>query len=162
MNPDGSVSGNDNDASPDTFEPHYDRIEKPDQVQVYEAILEGPDNKVTTVLLTGVRYIKDNRILPDGFDKATAHEDIAVRGEALEDGDFGAGGDRILYSVGIDGAQGPFEVRAELWYQPIGFRWAHNLEQQDAAEIKRFVSYYSAMSGQSAVKLAAGRAVSSP
>ncbi len=162
LNPDGSISGNDNDTSPDAFEPHFDRIGKPDQVQVYEAIMEGPDKKVTTVLLTGVRYVKDNRLLPDGFDKSTADNDIAVRGEALEDADFGAGGDRVLYSVGIDGAQGPFEVRAELWYQPIGFRWAHNLEQQDAAEIKRFVSYYSAMSGQSAVRLAAGRAVSTP
>jgi hypothetical protein len=162
LNPDGSVSGNDNDASPGDFEPHYDRIEKPDQVQVYEAILEGPDKKVTTVLLTGVRYIKDNRILPDGFDKATAPEDIAVRGAALADGDFGAGGDRILFSVAVDGAQGPFEVRAELWYQPIGFRWAHNLAEQDAAETRRFVSYYSSMSGQSAVMLAAGRAAFTP
>ena len=162
LNPDGSISGNDNDASPDAFEPHYDRIEKPGQVQVYESILEGPDKKVTTVLLTAVRYVKDNRILPDGFDKATAVDDIAVRGEALEDGNFTGGSDRILYVVDLDGAQGPFEVEAELWYQPIAFRWAHNLEQQDAPETRRFISYYTSMSGESAVVLARRRAASKP
>lgn len=159
---DGSVSGNDNDASPEAFEPHYDRIEKPDQVQIYESIFGGPDGKVTTVLLSGIRYLKDNRVLPDGFDKATADEDIAVRGEALADADFGAGSDSLVYAVDLGGAEGPFEVRAELWYQPIGFRWAHNLSQQDSAEIKRFVSYYSSMSEGSAVMLAAGRAASTP
>ncbi len=162
LNPDGSIAGNDNDTSAEVFEPHYDRIEEPGQVQVYEGILEGPDKKVTTVLLSAVRYVKDNRLLPDGFDKSTAPGDIAVRGEALEDPDFGGGGDRVLYAVDLDGAQGPFEVQAELWYQPIGFRWAHNLSQQDAAEIQRFVSYYTSLAGQSAVALAKARAMSKP
>ncbi|MCK7480375.1 MAG: hypothetical protein M0C28_26330 [Candidatus Moduliflexus flocculans] len=35
---------------------------------------------MTTVLLSASQYLKDNRILPAGFDKATAHGDIAVRG----------------------------------------------------------------------------------
>ncbi len=80
LNPDGSISGNDNDASADLYEPHYDRIERSDQVQIYEGILAGPDDKVTTVLLTAVRYIKDNRLLPDGFEKAAAEADISVKG----------------------------------------------------------------------------------
>lgn len=162
MNSDGSISGNDNDASPDVFEPHYERIENAGQVQIYEGILAGPDKKVTTELLTAVRYVKDNRVLPDGFDKPGAPEDIAVHGGALEDADFLGGGDRILYAVDLGGAQGPFEVRAELWYQPIGYRWAHNLEQQDTAEGRRFVGYYGSMSGQSAAVLAKARAVSKP
>ena len=159
---DGSISGNDNDAAPDVFEPHYDRIDKPGQVQVYEGILEGPDKKVTTVLLTAVRYVKDNRLLPDGFDKTTAPGDIAVKGGALDDGNFEGGRDRILYAVDLNGAQGPFEVQAELWYQPIAYRWAHNLEEQDAAEIRRFISYYTALSAESAVILAKARLVSNP
>ena len=34
---------------------------------------------------------------------------------------------------------GPFTVEVELRYQPIGYRWAHNLERYDAPEPKRFV-----------------------
>jgi hypothetical protein len=72
----------------------------------------------------------------------------------VEDGNFIGGGDRILYSVDLDNAAGPFRIQAELCYQPIAYRWAHNLEQQDAAETRRFVSYYNSLSGQSAVILA--------
>jgi hypothetical protein len=151
---DGSISGNDNDTAAGLYEPHHDRIEKPDQVQVYEAIMAGPDDKVTTVLLTAVRYLKDNRLLPDGFVKDTADGDIAVRGGAAEDGDFSGGGDRMTYTVSLGNAAGPFHIQAELWYQPVGFRWAHNLEQHDTFESRRFISYYNSLAEQSAVVLA--------
>jgi hypothetical protein len=39
-------------------------------------------------------------------------------------------------------------------YQPIGFRWAHNLNPYAAAETRRFVSYYESMPSNSAVMLA--------
>jgi hypothetical protein len=149
--PDGSISGNDNDKDAGSFEPHYERISSPDEVQIYEPILGGEDGRVTTVLLTAARYLKDNRILPDGFDKATAESDIAVRGAAAEDIDFVGGGDRILYSVALDGADGPLTVHAGLWYQPIGYRWAHNLSQQQGEEIERFTRYYNEMAGGSAL-----------
>jgi hypothetical protein len=45
-------------------------------------------------------------------------------------------------------------VEAELLYQPIGYRWAHNLEKYDAPEPKRFVGYYNAMSSSSWVVVA--------
>jgi hypothetical protein len=45
-------------------------------------------------------------------------------------------------------------VRAELWYQPIGFRWAHNLEPYQAAEPQRFFRYYESEARRSAVVLA--------
>jgi hypothetical protein len=51
-------------------------------------------------------------------------------------------------------AQGPFHVEAELWYQPVGFRWAHNLEPYKAAEPQRWVRYFQENSTQSAVVLA--------
>ena len=86
-----------------------------------------PRNAVTTGLLTAVTYLKDNRLLPDGFDKATVTKDVAVRGEAAADADFVAGGDRVRYVVDVASATGPFTVAAELKYQTIGFRWAKNL-----------------------------------
>jgi hypothetical protein len=151
---DGSIEGNANDGDAGLYEPHHARIDRPGRVQVYETVMAGPDDKVTTVLLTAVRYLKDNRLLPDGFLKTTADDDIAVRGGAAEDGDFEGGGDRVLYAVDPGAAPGPFRVQAELWYQPIGYRWAHNLEREETAEGKRFVSFYESLAGESAVVLA--------
>jgi len=154
LNPDGSIQGNDNDEDKTRFEPHYRVISSPDQVQIYEDILQDEKGRVTTGLLSGVAYIKDNRLLPFGFQKATADKDIAVVGDAAEDPNFTDAGDAVRYSIPTSGAEGPFHVAAELWYQPIGYRWAHNLETYPAAEPRRFTSYYEGMSGNTAVVLA--------
>ena len=159
FNQDGSISGNDNDARPSRYEPHHETIDHPEQVQIYEAIMGEPDGSVTTVLLSAITYLKDNRLLPDGFDKSTANEDIAVRGGAESDNDFVGGRDRVGYVVDVSGAEGPFIVDAELWYQPVGYRWAHNLGDQEAEEIERFIGYYEEMAGSSAVVLARAKAI---
>jgi hypothetical protein len=154
-NADGSVEGNDNDADASRFEPHHAEIRAADQVQIYESIIGDVNGGVTTGLLTGVRYLKDNRLPPRGFDKRTAEHDIAVVGAALDDPDFAAASDRVRYSVPVGDAQGPFVVDAELLYQPIGYRWATNLKSYDkAAEPRRFTSYYDAMAASSTTILA--------
>ena len=157
---DGAIAGNDSDADATRFEPHYEEISRPDQVQIYEPILGDPAGKPTTGLLTATQYLKDNRLLPRGFDKATAHADIAVHGGARSDADFTGAGDRVRYRVPMAGATGPFTVDVELRYQSIGYRWATNLEKYDAAEPKRFVGYYRA-NAQSSSELVA-RVVSAP
>ena len=60
----------------------------------------------------------------------------------------------MRYSVNIANAQGPVQMDAELWYQPIGFRWAHNLGPYHASEPQRFVEYYDSMPQSSAIVLA--------
>ena len=130
------------------------RSRSPDQVQIYESVMAGPGGALTTGLLTAVRYVKDNRLLPRGFDKRTADKDIAVQGDAARDADFAGGGDRIRYSVAVGDAQGPFQIEAELWYQPIAYRWAENLKPYDAFEPRRFTGYYESMSSGSGVVLA--------
>jgi hypothetical protein len=155
-NPDGSIRGNDNDADASKFEPHYDEIRDSGQVQIYESIMAGPDGAVTTGLLTGVRYIKDNRLLPHGFDKASAPKDIAVAGDAASDANFTGAGDRVRYSIAVSG-QGPFTIEAELLYQPVGYRWANNLKKYDAFEPRRFNGYYDAMGPATTALLAAAR-----
>jgi hypothetical protein len=149
----GVIAGNDNDQNSGRFEPHYERIEDPGQVQIYETIMVGPHDEVTTGLLTGVRYVKDNRILPRGFDKKSAPADVAVHGSAAQDTDFTGGEDRLMYSVPLGAAPGPYRLEVELWYQPIGYRWAHNLTEKDSEETKRFVAYYKTMAPASAVML---------
>jgi len=155
LNEDGSIAGNDNDADGGRYEPHYREVTRPDQVQTYETIMADQRGAVTTGLLSAVGYVKDNRLLPEGFDKAAAGKDIAVRGAAAEDPDFKDGGDKVRYSAAVDPAGAPFTIEAALWYQSIGFRWAHNLAGRGAAETDRFVECYRATARHSATKLAA-------
>jgi hypothetical protein len=153
--PSGAIVGNDNDVDPTRFEPHYTEISAEDQVQIYEVIMADAGGKVTTGLLTGVRYLKDNRVPPRGFDKATADKDVAVQGEANSDADFTGGGDRVRYLVDTRSAKGPFHLQAELWYQPIGFRWARNLEAyEQQPEPARFVRIYDETASSTAIVIA--------
>ena len=150
----GSIAGNDNDADALRFEPHYEEIRTADQVQIYESVMADAGGRPTTGLLQGLTFVKDNRLLPRGFDKATAEPDIAVRGGAAIDADFGAEADRVRYRVNVGASPGPLRVEVALRYQPISFRWANNLRGYDAAEPRRFVSYYDSMGAATSVELA--------
>ncbi len=154
VQPDGSIAGNDNDEEGGRYEPHYTTIDSASQVQIYESVMVDVDDEVTTGLLSGARYIKDNRLLPSGFDKGTASWEIAVYGAAADDDDFLAGGDRVDYRVDVSGASGAVTVSVELLFQSIGYRWAENLRDYDAFETNRFVGYYEESAASSAVTLA--------
>jgi hypothetical protein len=153
LNPDGSIAGNENDADSTHYSPHFTRIMRSDQVQIFEPILGDAQGHVTTGLLAATQYLKDNRILPAGFDKTTAGRDIAVQGEAAADPDFTAGSSTTHYVISTNGASGPFRIAAELVYQPVGYRWAHNLASYQADETQRFVHYYQQAAAHSAVVL---------
>ncbi len=155
--PDGSIVENDNDVDGSRFEPHHLEITTPGQVQIYEDIMVDYAGAVTTGLLWGVEYVKDNRLLPRGFDKNTASNDVAVKGEALGDLNFIGGGDTTRYSVGVGNASGPFQVEVELWYQPIGYRWAKNLGDYDTAESAQFMGFFEGVAPASAALLARAR-----
>src|SRR5262249_16749454 len=101
LKPDGSIQGNSNDADPSHFEPHFREITSSDQVEIYEPILKDGEGHVTTGLAAAIGYLKDNRLLPAGFEKQTADKDIAVVGDAADDRNFSAGGDLVRYSVDL-------------------------------------------------------------
>jgi hypothetical protein len=151
---DGRVIGNDNDDDPARFEPHYVEITSPAQVQIYEAIMASGSGAVTTGLLQAERWVKENRLLPAGFDRQRAGPRIQIHGDATSDPDFVAGGDRTRYSIAVDPESGPFTVEAELWFQPIGYRWAENLAAYNAFETNRFVRYWRSMAAGSAIEIA--------
>jgi hypothetical protein len=150
----GSIVGNDNDADGSTYEPHYQQISSATQVQIYEPIVHDFKQNVTTSLLSGVTYAKDNRLLPRGFDKSAADEAVRVQGAASSDTDFQDGGDSIRYRVELPQGVTSVQVSVELLYQTIGYRWARNLEAYDSFETKRFVGYYKDNADISAVILA--------
>jgi hypothetical protein len=151
VNRDGSIVGNENDSDPAMYEEHYEEIVSPDQVQIYEAILENVEGAITTGLLEAKGYRKDNRLLPTGFDKGTAADDIGVYGGAAVDEDFEGGGDRIRYAIDLTDARGPLTVAVELLYQSIGMRWAENLRRHEAPEIAGFLSSYEAVPNEPVV-----------
>ena len=153
LEPSGTIVGNDNDRDPLAFEPHYIEIRRPEDVQIYESIMTDDAGAVTTGLLRGLRFAKDNRILPRGFDKASATPDIAVYGAAARDDDFVGGRDTVRYIVDVP-TPGRLTVDVALRFQPIAFRWAKNLQAYDAPEPKRFVTFFESMASASSEQLA--------
>jgi hypothetical protein len=99
--------------------------------------------------------LKDNRLLPAGFDKETVPDDVAVAGQAGADQDFVGGEDRVRYEIEVGEAEAPLILTVDLLYQSIGYRWIENLAQYDGPEIARFLSYSRAVPN---VPLHVGRA----
>ncbi|UCE97847.1 MAG: hypothetical protein JSV74_00490 [Dehalococcoidia bacterium] len=141
-NEDGTISGNNADENTSSYEPHYDVISQADQVQIYESIMRNSDAQVTYNLLRGAQYAKDNRILPQGFEKSTAGEDIAVYGEASTDSDFTGGLDTITYQIDTQGFSGPFTIFAELLYHPVSYQFTQDLMHYDDFIIDEYLDLY--------------------
>lgn len=138
---DGRIVGDDMDGGTGAFEPHYRIIDNADKVQVYEAVLGTTAGRATTSLTEAARWLKDNRLLPPGFDIQTAGESTGVVGRAAGDGDFEAGGDTVQYNAAIAGSQAPYKVTAELLYQGISPAWIDALRSVSTAEAERYVGY---------------------
>jgi len=154
INDNGSIVGNANDMDGSRYEPHYDLIESAEQVQIYEPVMVDNNGEVTTGLLSGVRYIKDNRILPRGFVKDTADNDISVQGNARHDSNFDDKGDRVNYRIAVNNRNtDPLTITVNLNYQSIGYRWAENLKAYDSIETNRFTRYYDENAMRSAILL---------
>jgi hypothetical protein len=134
----GEIFGNENDENPLGFEPHYELISLPDQVQIYEPIMKDVSGKVTTFQMLAAGYLKDNRLLPDGFDKQNPPPVSEVIGEALQDSTFIGGSDSLMYQVQTEDAKGPFTVQVELLYQSVSYRWAKNVLDSQTEESQTF------------------------
>jgi hypothetical protein len=148
INADGSVAGLDSDIDAATFEPHYDLITSPGQVQVYEAVMADNLGAVTCTLLRAAGMAKDNRLLPTGFNKATAAPDVRVAGAALADPDFTGGGDVVGFRLsGMKAAR--YTVTAELVYQPLSFAFLADMHSDATPEITALSGMYQASTAKS-------------
>jgi hypothetical protein len=125
--------------------PHFDRINKPEQVQCYETIMGGPEGNPTFTLLRGTTYLKDNRLLPKGW--RSDHPDGPRTQPYGVDGDenFLDGRDDVTFDLTIDNEsanQRPLKIRAALRFQSIAPRHAHELFQHATPEVKTFRTMY--------------------
>lgn len=107
------------------YQPHHQTITRPDQVQIYEEIVQDPQGKITSSFLNLAHVVKDNRLLPLGWTPQgppgfTLPETTAPEGSAAEDADFtdGSGSDTLVYDVPLPaGFQPGGRVLATLYYQ---------------------------------------------
>ncbi|NOQ14944.1 MAG: hypothetical protein GQ583_10780 [Methyloprofundus sp.] len=143
VNSDGSVAELDSDQGAAQFEPHYQLINSATQVQVYEAIMQDYQGDISYTLLRAKSYLKDNRLLPNGFDKQTVPNKIKVQGEANSDEDFIGGSDSIQFAI-QDMQEKEYTIEAELVYQTLGYAFAQDLFSDKAKEVSRFKQMFDA------------------
>ena len=142
MNSDGSIDGVDGDRNYNFYEPHYNGIVTENQVLVYEAIMGDIRGDVTHSLVEGVRYLKDNRLTPKGFDKNFVPNDVGVVGKAQQDDNFNAGIDLFEYQIDLP-ASGQYFILADLVYQPLAYGHLEYLfRDTDLPEVDQFKTIY--------------------
>jgi len=127
---DGIIIGVDDETTANGYEPHYEKISDASQVQVYETILSDTDDNQTYILLHALHYLKDNRLLPLGFDKGNVPENVNPHGLAEDDDDFIGGSDTIEYEVD-NLPEGDYTVTATLNYQSLSYAFAQDLFKDD-------------------------------
>ena len=141
--PDGRIEGNDaENTDPSTYEFHHDVITSQDQVQIYEPIMLTYEGGVTYTLMRAYAYAKDNRLLPAGFDKIDASDDIAVYGKAVDDEDFVGGADQVIYDIDVAGAKGKLDITVELLYQTLSYPFLTDLASTNTDLVNRFLGLY--------------------
>jgi hypothetical protein len=142
---DGTIVGADADEDAAAFERHYDVVTAEDEVPIYESVMQDVEGAVTYTLLQAAGYVKDNRLLPQGFDKATAGEDFATRGLAAVDENFSGGVDEVTYQIDTTGHSGPFEILVEMLYQSISYGFIRDLRLHETDLVNEFLGYYEEM-----------------
>lgn len=115
------------------FQPHYEVIDSQDQAQIYQELVLNPQDRFTTSFLAIAHTIKDNRLLPSGWEPTVQRAEAEHLGndrlsipDLLEDvqpklpapgggtatdpwyvprsqGGLGGGGDQLTYRVPVAG-----------------------------------------------------------
>lgn len=98
-------------------QPHRFVISRPEEVMIYQAATRDAEGRPTTSLLRAAGYIKDNRILPAGFDQSRA-EQIAPVGVAGDAG-FRPGSHQVRYDIAMPRGAVAARIRVEAVYQSI-------------------------------------------
>lgn len=122
--------------------PHVDRIERPDQVAMYEMLAADLEGRTTTNLTQMASRAKDDRLLPKGWkpDGPNASDTAPVGVEG--DDDFVPGSDSVEFSVDVSKATADYLVVARLYYQSIPPAWAASLSASKTPEAQKFLALY--------------------
>lgn len=134
------------------FEPHYNVITNPQQVQIYEMIMGDVNGDRTTVLERAADFLKDNRLPPIGFTSShSVYDTVKIVGEALTDPNFnkagsieGTGTDIIYYHIPLNNFSGTVNVSAAVYYQTLNPRWLAEMFSLSSAPINAFKTMFDA------------------
>lgn len=122
--------------------PHMDTIADPDDVQIYESVMADSEGAPTVSVLAAARYLKDNRLLPKGWQgdhpSAVDIQPIGVDG----DDSFTGGGDVVTYAVQAPAAAGPYTVEAALQFQSLSPRFIAELLMVEVEAVRDFEFYW--------------------
>ncbi len=135
------------------FEPHYDLITSADQVQIYQAVMGDVDNNPTYTLLRASGYLKDNRLVPEGYSRTgPMAEHTKITGKAGVDENYnknagigGSGSDRVTYVLAVEKETFPLTVESRLLYQTVPPRFIGDLLEDQTPATRRLARMYSAM-----------------
>ncbi len=101
---------------PKEFQPHYQKIKRDDQAQIYQELIKDSAGDFTTSFLRRITDVKDNRLRPKGYDPAYFEKSDSPYIKALAETHGRAehdpyytdpsltGADRIEYLVSLDPA----------------------------------------------------------
>jgi len=143
----------------DGFEPHHDTITDADQVQVYQAVMGDVDSKPTYTLLRAAGYLKDNRLVPDGYSNdGPMAQFTRITGKARLDNNFnkvngneGSGTDRVTYNLSVDKGNYPLEITARFLYQTAPPRFISDLLSDQTSATSRLAGMYDSVSKEPVV-----------
>jgi hypothetical protein len=76
------------------LQPHHATVTSAGQVQIYQSVMADPAGKLTYTLLRGASYVKDNRLLPEGY--SATHPDAKTTAPAGTSGDKDFVGGSVL------------------------------------------------------------------
>jgi hypothetical protein len=133
-----------------TYQPHYNVISNPAQVQIYEMVMGSADSSITTVLERCAMVLKDNRLPPQGFTTSFyAYDTALIVGNALNDPDFnysggseGSGSDIVHYHIPLNGFTGVANVASAVYYQSLPPHFLNDMFNYQSSYIDSFKSMY--------------------
>lgn len=140
VGPDGEPLASESAGGPTL--PHYEMIERPECVQIYETVMADPDGKPTTTLLRAAGHLKDNRLLPRGWSADGPHARETAPVGVGDDADFRDGRDTVRYRLDLPASGAPYRVEASALYLVLSPRHAAELFAFETPEVRTFEVLY--------------------
>jgi hypothetical protein len=101
---------------PGELHPHRDLVTHDDEVQIYESVAGDASGKIARTVVDAVSYLKDNRLLPDGWSHSATGAAMTAPVGTSDDANFGSE-DTVTYRVSA--ASGALTIDVELLYQTL-------------------------------------------
>ena len=121
--------------------PHVNRIRRSSDILVYEMVPGDADGEPTTTVVAMASRLKDNRLLPKGWQPSGPNADETGPVAIGRDRDFRAGSDRVAIDVPVAG-RGTLDVIVRLHYQAIPPHWVDHLRDNETPHAERFLRMY--------------------